>query len=53
MKKQDLTYYPLPTMQDVDDKIKEVGNYWKRLTNINIEYLGGAYMLKMTGTGVK
>lgn len=44
---QHLGFYPLRDLADVDFKIKEMGQYWRRLNNITISYTGGAYYLEM------
>lgn len=42
-KKQLLSYYPLSSLEDIDFKIKEIGQFWRYIEDIKISYEGGAY----------
>lgn len=52
-KEQKLAYYPLSSLEDIDFKIKEVGQYWRYLENIKISYEGGAYRVEMDAREIK
>ena len=52
-KEQLLSYYPLASLNDIDWKIKEVGEYWRHIENIKIEYFGGAYRVTMLAKEMK
>lgn len=47
-KEQKLAYYPLSSFNDIDFKIKEVGQHWRYIEDIKINYEGGAYRVEMT-----
>jgi hypothetical protein len=53
MREQALTYYPLMSFEDIDWKIKEVGEAWRNLKDITISYEGGAYRLSMMASELK
>ncbi len=46
-KEQRLAYYPLSSFQDIDLKIREVGQYWRYVEDIKISWVGGAYRVEM------
>ena len=52
-KEQKLSYYPLCSMEDIDYKIKEIGQYWRYLENIKISYEGGAYRVEMDAREIR
>ena len=46
-KEQLLSFYPLHSLIDIDNKIKELGQSWRYIENIIISYEGGAYRVSM------
>ena len=40
-------------MEDIDYKIKEIGQYWRYLENIKISYEGGAYRVEMDAREIR
>lgn len=52
-KEQKLAYYPLSSIEMIDFKIKEIGQYWRYLEDIKITYEGGAYRLELTAKELK
>lgn len=50
---QKLSFYPLNSLDFIDFKIKEIGQFWKYLEDIKISYEGGAYRLEMTAKELK
>lgn len=46
-KGQYLTFGSLSSFEDIDFKIKEMGKYWHRITDIKISYADGFYRVEM------
>lgn len=44
---QYLTFNALSSFEDIDFKIKEMGKYWRSITDIKISYAGGSYRVEM------